>query len=158
MFHTLWCLAAQRKGMVIKMNYHMQELLRILRDSRYRDQTTYAGRAVYIYLDQELRAKLEFASDALSCHLDAIQATVFNRVDGKVDTIRFLFSDLLGVKKTNHPSFPQGIVPHLLEDGNKLEWHVYQPSAADYRIIAESLDEYLQVFQSQQANMSQKMY
>ena len=111
------------------------------RNGKKSSYETYAGRAVYIYLDQELRAKLEFASDALSCHLDAIQATVFNRVDGKVDTIRFLFSDLLGVKKTNHPSFPQGIVPHLLEDGNKLEWHVYQPSAADYRIIAESLDE-----------------
>ena len=79
------------------MNYHMQELLRILRDSKYRDQATYAGRAAYIHLDQDLRAKLEFTATNLSNHYDAFHATILNRVDGMVDTILFLFSDLLGL-------------------------------------------------------------
>ena len=140
------------------MNYHIQELLRILRDSKYRDQATYAGRAVYIHLDQDLRAKLEFTATNLSNHYDALHATILNRVDGRVDTILFLFSDLLGVKKTNHPNFSRGIVPYLWQDGDKLEWYVYHLNDADYRIIAESLDEYLQVFQIQQADMCQKMY
>lgn len=87
------------------MNYFTQELQRILCNCTAAEQVSYAGRSAYVRMDQDLRARIEFASMHISGHYDAIRASILNRVDGKVDIAVFHFSDLLGYKKTSNPNF-----------------------------------------------------
>ena len=140
------------------MNYFTQELQRILCNCTAAEQVSYAGRSAYVRMDQDLRARIEFASMHISGHYDAIRASILNRVDGKVDIAVFHFSDLLGYKKTSNPNFSKGIIPYICDDCGKPDWYVYRPTSADYKLIAENLDEYFQVFQTQQADMHQQMY
>lgn len=65
-----------------------------------------------------------------------------------LDILRF--GDLLGKKKVSNPNFSDGILPHLWDDYGKVDWYVYQPTQADYRLLAGTVDEYLQVFQRQE--------
>ena len=60
------------------------------------------------------------------------------------------FGDLLGKKKVSNPNFSDGVLPHLWDDYGKIGWYVYQPTQADYRMLAGAVDEYLQVFQRQE--------
>ena len=53
------------------------------------------------------------------------------------------FGDLLGKKKVSNPNFSDGILPHLWDDYGKVDWYVYQPTQADYRLLAGTVDEYL---------------
>lgn len=43
-----------------------------------------------------------------------------------------------------------GIVRYKQAVGVFIGWYVYQPTQADYRMLAGAVDEYLQVFQRQE--------
>ena len=42
------------------------------------------------------------------------------------------------------------MIPHLWDDYGKVGWYVYHPAQADYKLLAGVVDEYLQIFQSQE--------
>lgn len=132
------------------MNVFEMELKKILSQSKEAAQTTYVGRAAYIQVAPELRAKLEFISLNMANQYNALELTVLNRIDGAVDINILRFGDLLGKKMVSNPNFSDGVVPHLWDSYGKVSWYVYKPTQADYRTLAGVVDEYLQVFQSQE--------
>ena len=132
------------------MNAFEMELRKILSQSKESAHTTYVGRAAYIQVAPELRAKLEFVSLNIANQYNALKLTVLNRVDGAVDINILRFGDLLGKKMVSNPNFSDGVMPHLWDDYGKVGWYVYQPTRADYKLLAGVVDEYLQIFQSQE--------
>jgi hypothetical protein len=68
------------------------------------------------------------------------------------------FGDLLGKKKVSNPNFSDGVLPHLWDDYGKVGWYVYQPTQADYSVLAGAVDEYLQVFQQEETQRAQQIY
>ena len=132
------------------MNAFEMELKKILSQSKEAAHTTYVGRAAYIQVAPELRAKLEFVSLNIANQYNALKLTVLNRIDGAVDINILRFGDLLGKKMVSNPNFSDGVIPHLWDDYGKVSWYVYQPEQADYKLLAGVVDEYLQIFQNQE--------
>ena len=131
------------------MNPFGQELRKILTQCKTSGPVSFAGRSAYIQLDPDLRARLEFVSLNIASQYNALKLTVLNRTEGAVDVNILRFGDLLGKKKVSNPNFPNGVLPHLWDDYGKVGLYVYQPTQADYRVLAGAVDEYLQVFQRQ---------
>ena len=127
------------------MNAFEMELKKILSQSKEAAHTTYVGRAAYIQVAPELRAKLEFVSLNIANQYNALKLTVLNRIDGAVDINILRFGDLLGKKMVSNPNFSDGVIPHLWDDYGKVSWYVYQPEQADYKLLAGVVDEYLDI-------------
>ena len=130
------------------MTFYEQELRKIIGE-RYPD-AAYVGRACYVRLSDMNRAKIQFVAGIVANQYNALKLTVLNRTEGAVDVNILRFGDLLGKKKVSNPNFSDGVLPHLWDDYGKIGWYVYQPTQADYRMLAGAVDEYLQVFQRQE--------
>ena len=63
------------------MNAFEMELKKILSQSKEAAHTTYVGRAAYIQVAPELRAKLEFVSLNIANQYNALKLTVLNRIE-----------------------------------------------------------------------------
>lgn len=140
------------------MNPFGQELKKILIQSKTSGLVSYVGRSAYIQLDPELRVKLDFLSLNISNQYNALKLTVLNRTEGAVDMNIIRFGDLLGKKKVSNPNFSDDVLPHLWDDYGKVGWYVYQPTQADYSVLAGAVDEYLQVFQQEETQRAQQIY
>ena len=140
------------------MNPFGQELKKILIQSKTSGLVSYVGRSAYIQLDPELRVKLDFLSLNISNQYNALKLTVLNRTEGAVDMNIIRFGDLLGKKKVSSPDFSDGVLPHLWDHYGKVGWYVYQPTQADYSVLAGAVDEYLQVFQQEETQRAQQIY
>ena len=140
------------------MNPFGQELKKILIQSKTSGLVSYVGRSAYIQLDPELRVKLDFLSLNISNQYNALKLTVLNRTEGAVDMNIIRFGDLLGKKKVSNPNFSDGVLPHLWDDYGKVGWYVYQPTQADYSVLAGAVDEYLQVLQQEETQLAQQIY
>jgi len=91
--------------------------------------------------------RAQFVTTYIANEYDALQLTVLNRIEGPVDAIVLNLKDLLGVKPIpNNPNFRDGVAPHLWDYYGKIEWYVYRPTAADYKVIQQAVDDYLGVF------------
>lgn len=82
------------------MNPFGQELKKVLVQCKTSGPVSYVGRAAYIQLDPELRARLEFLSLNVANQYNALKLTVLNRTEGTVDVNIIRFGDLLGKKKS----------------------------------------------------------
>ena len=85
------------------MNFFEQELRKIV-GSAYPD-ATYIGRACYVRLGEENRAKIQFVTGIVSNQYNALQMTILNRSEGTVDTLRVSLRRIL-ISETvwNHTS------------------------------------------------------
>ena len=116
------------------------------RDRWYPD-ATYVGRACYVRLSDMNRAKIQFVTGIVSNQYHALQMTILNRNEGQVDVLRLQLTDLLGRKMTSNPNFSNGVMPHIWDDGGKVDWYVYHPTRQDYEILSGAVSDYLEVFQ-----------
>lgn len=132
------------------MNFFEQELRKIMARSDMSANASYVGRSCFVSLNSDLRAKLTFITMGIASHYEALKMTVFNRKEGEVDNTILRFSDLLGKKQVANPNFKEGVCPHIWDDHGKVMWYVYQPRQEDYQLLAENVDEYLQIFQPQE--------
>ena len=96
------------------MTFYEQELQKIIGE-RYPD-ATYVGRTCYVRLGDMNRAKIEFVTAIQADRYNALQMTILNRCEGKVDVLRLQFADLLGTKKTSNPYFSDGMKPYIWDD------------------------------------------
>lgn len=126
------------------MNDFEQELRKIVGPTH--PDATYAGRACYVRLGEDNRAKIHFASMHISSQYNALKLSVLNRREGVVDTLILRFADIWGKKHTSNPNFKDGVHPHLWDDGGKVSWYVWKPSAEDYEKLAAAVNDYLEVF------------
>lgn len=78
-----------------------------------------------------------------------MKVTLLNRKEGPIDSLLLRFSEVLGRKQTTNPNFREGISPHIWKNGNDFAWYVYQPTAADYKTLADAVGSYTSMFQGE---------
>ena len=129
------------------MNFFESELKKIMGDSAILKDQKYVGRMCYGTIGGDLRARVEFVTLGVSNHYAGIKASVINRKEGVVDSILLRFSDIWGKPKVSNPNFKEGVNPHIWTDNGKRDWYVFYPGAAEYRKAADTLENYLSIFQ-----------
>lgn len=130
------------------MNIFEQELRRLAASCREIKNPVIAGRALYGDLGGDNRVKLQFVTMRTYESYEALQATVLNRNDGKVDSLRFHFDDVWGKKFDLDRN--RG-VPHIWTYNGKSEWYAYQPTNADFQQLGRAVGAYLDVFTDRSA-------
>ena len=113
------------------MNFFESELKKIIGNSAILKDQKYVGRMCY----------------GISDHYAGIKASVINRKEGVVDSILLQFSDIWGKQKVSNPNFKEGVNPHIWTDSGKSDWYVFRPGAAEYQKVADTLENYMSVFQ-----------
>ena len=129
------------------MNFFESELKKIMGDSAILKDQKYVGRMCYGTIGGDLRARVEFVTLGVSNRYAGIKASVINRKEGVVDSILLRFSDIWGKPKVSNPNFKEGVNPHIWTDNGKSDWYVFYPGAAEYRKAADTLENYLSIFQ-----------
>lgn len=142
------------------MDFFEQELRKLFENSAMLDDIRFTGRACIGRLTDTTNAKLRFVTLGHADRYEAIEAEVLNRNEGKIDSVLFRFSDILGKKPVSNPNFSEGLIPHIWACYGKHEWYVYEPAPSDYVQIGEAIEEYLGIFQEpeQGHGMSQHSY
>ena len=129
------------------MNFFESELKKIMDNSSILKDQKYVGRICYGTINDDLRARVEFVTLGVSDHYVGLKTSIINRKEGVVDSILLRFTDIWGKPKVSNPNFREGVNPHIWTDSGKSDWYVFRPTAADYRKLADSVENYLSVFQ-----------
>lgn len=129
------------------MNFYEQELRKIIGIGF--PQATYVGRACYIPLGEQLRAKIQFTTCGCVDKYEGLRVTILNRHEGKMDEILLEFGDLLGLRPVDNPNFPQGVIPHIWVDREQPRWYAYKPMSQDYDLLGQSAQAYIGIFLEQ---------
>lgn len=111
----------------------------------------YIGRAAYVDLGGENRAKFEFVTLGYADHYEAIKASIINRRDGVTDSVLLRFADLFSPKK-----LPVNHGPHAWTNGGKTEWYGFKPTDADYDKLITAISDYTELFEVQAPVMRQE--
>lgn len=127
-----------------------KEMRELFRQGLSFPETIFAGRMCYGKLDEDVRMRMEFATEGVADHYSALKVTLLNRKGGPIDSMLLRFSDVLGKKPTTNPNFREGIVPYIWKDGDRFAWYVYQPTAADYKTLADAVGTYVSMFQGEE--------
>ena len=123
-----------------------KEMKKLFRQGLELPETVFAGRVCYGKLNEDVRVRMEFATEGVLDQYSALKVTLLNRREGPVDSLLLRFADVLGKKPTTNPNFREGIVPHIWKNGNDFAWYVYQPTAADYKTLADAVGSYTSMF------------
>lgn len=134
-----------------------KELRKIFADNTLLADTKFVGRCCYGRLTDTINAKVQFVTGAISNQYTALKITLLNRNEGQIDSTVLRLQDLWGIKKVNNPNFREGVSPHLWLDGNNLYWYAYQPTPADFAILENEMNSYLEVFAEPTQTMSMGM-
>ena len=137
------------------MTFFEKEMRKLFQHGLSFPETIFAGRACYGKLDEDIRVRMEFATEGVADHYSALKVTLLNRKEGSIDSLLLRFSEVLGRKQTTNPNFREGMFPHIWNNGNDFAWYVYQPTAADYKTLADAVGSYTSLFQKEE--MSQGM-
>ena len=129
------------------MNFFEEELKKMMGGSAIFKDQKYVGRMCYGTISQDLRARVEFVTLGTCDHYAGIKATNINRKEGVVDSMTQRFKDIWGKPKVSNPNFRDGVSPHIWTYDGKSDWYVFYPKAADYKKLAQSIENYLSVFQ-----------
>ena len=126
------------------MNFFEQELRRFTdKDTAFESsKALYVGRACFIPLSGNRRARLEFVTSGVADHYDALQVAILSTTDGKIDCLRFRFSDFFAPRKAGCSGI---CCPRIWFDCGKAEWYV-APTAAEVAAIAQAAHDYVMLF------------
>lgn len=126
------------------MNFFEQELRRFTgRTTAFKScKALYAGRACFIPLSGSRRARLEFVTSGVADHYDALQVTILSATNGKIDCLRFRFSDSFAPQKGGCSGI---CYPHIWVDRGEPEWYV-APTAAEIAGLAQTAHDYVMLF------------
>jgi hypothetical protein len=141
-------------------NFFERELRKLFGNDPVMYDVRFAGRACVGRLTDTTNVKLRFVTMGTHEHYEGIEATVLNRLEGKIDSNIFRFKDILGAKPVNNnPNFPNSVMPHIWNGGlsSTYEWYAYKPASADYEKISETVDTYMEVFQEPVMSQGQSM-
>ena len=105
------------------------------------------GNACYGLLTDQIRVKIQFQTGVIANQYDRLKVTLLNRNEGVIDSMTLKFQDLWGKKPVSNPNFRDGVYAHLWQDGNEVDWYVYQPTEKDYQKLTGAVRTYLEVFQ-----------
>lgn len=129
------------------VTFFEKEMRKLLGQGLTIQDPIFVGRTCYGKLDEDIRVRMEFATEGTADQYCALKVTLLNRKEGPIDSMFLRFSDVLGKKQTANPNFREGIFPHIWKNGNDFAWYVYQPTAADYKSLADAAGSYTAMFQ-----------
>ncbi len=135
------------------MTFYEQELKKLFGDSDVIHDAKYSGKTLLGKIDDELRAKLRFVSTEIRDHNNALRLKIINRTDGEVDAETFKFSDILD----GNPSYKDNPFAgdiHIWENKGKADWYGYHPSPAAYQKIADTVNDYISMYQEEDMGMT----
>ena len=135
---------------VIYLNFFEQELRKIV--DPIDPDATYVGRACFLRLGEQNRAKLQFTTRGIRDQYEALKMTVMNLQEGEIDNTQLRFSEIFackGMGRDFHPS--------ISDYGSSFAWHLYRPTARDYAALSEAVGAYLEVFQDMRQEQGQNM-
>ena len=124
---------------VIYLNFFEQELRKIVEPID--PSATYVGRACFLRLGEQNRAKLQFTTRGIRDQYEALRMTVMNLQEGEIDNTQLRFSEIFacrGMGRDFHPS--------ISDYGSSIQWHLYQPTKQDYLALTDAVSAYLEVF------------
>ena len=135
------------------MTFYEQELKKLFGDSDVIRDAKYSVKTLLGRIDDELRVKLQFVYTGTRDHYNALRLKIINRTDGEVDAETFKFSDILGGNPAyqNNP-FAREI--HIWENNGKADWYGYHPSPAAYQKIADTVNDYISMYQEEDMGMT----
>lgn len=132
-----------------------KEMRKLFRQGLDLPDTAFVGRVCYGKLNEDVRVRMEFVTERIADQYSALKVTLLNRKEGPVDSLLLRFADVWGEKPVANPNFREGIFPHIWKDGNDFSWYVYQPTAVDYKTLADAVGSYTSMFQGE--DLSQGM-
>ena len=133
------------------------ELRKLFAHDAVFDSTRFVGRTCYGKLSDSLRVRAEFVTLGHADKYEALKISLINRTEGVIDSTILRFKEILGKKQVDNPNFREGVDPHIWKYQDALEWYAYKPTQADYKKLADSVDNYLEVFREPVHEMSQGM-
>lgn len=132
------------------MNCFEKELKKIM--NPICPEATYVGRACFVNLGIENKAKLQFVTGGVADQYEALKMTVLNRREGDIDNTLLRFSELFACKGKSRT-----FCPSFCDYGNGPAWHLYDPTQEDYAALRNSISRYLDVFQDMEQEPVQSM-
>ena len=112
----------------------------------------YVGKACYGRLEENLRGKIELGQGFMDSGYTRLTVSVLERTNGLVDQMMFLISDVTGLKKETNGERMAG--PELSSYKDSVWWNC-EIDEADYQKIAEAVNGYLSLFQSESEELVQ---
>jgi len=129
------------------MNFFEQTLRNIFENEHDFDQIRFIGRTAYGTIGDTIRLRFDIIDTSTSKYFNALKITTFNKNQGTIDTLILRFDDIWGVKKIDHPAFPEGIVPYIYGNNKKPYWYIYEPNEKDYKQLAATIKQYTSLYQ-----------
>ena len=131
------------------MNYFEHEMRVLFERSPVIKDAKFCGKTMIGKLDDDLRVKLSFCDFAHADHYSGIMAKIINRTEGVVDSQAFRFSDILG---------PNPVIKNagmcILDCGADTGWSGYKPAPSEMKEIADTITDYISMYQSDDMSFS----
>jgi hypothetical protein len=126
------------------MNFYEQQLRALTGKTTAFKSTSpaYISRACFLTLGGDRRARLDFIELGTSQHFEALQVTILNRNEGKVDTLLLRFKDYFAPKRVGSCD-PR--TPHIWVDQGEPRWWG-EPTPAEFKTIAQAAFDYIALF------------
>ena len=129
------------------MSFFEKELHRLFDDSEcISADAIFAGKTMITKIGENLRAKVQFVNNHISGQYDALRLTIINRNKGTIDCETFKFSDIIGMKGDR--------APHIWDDSERVGWFIYKPTAYDYNLISDAIEDYISMYADQEYRFS----
>lgn len=106
---------------------------------------TYMGNTAYLKLPN-VKIRIDIYNTFSIDNYDAFLMTAMRNDSGVIDRKTVKFVDICGVLPTNNPNFPNGVSPHIWK-GRVTEWYVACPNEAHYKMFANVIKQYIEVFE-----------
>ncbi len=102
----------------------------------------YAGRACFIPLSGNRRARLEFVTCGTADHFEALDVTILSTADGQIDHLRLRFKDYCAQRKGGCSGT---VWSHIWIYCENAEWYV-APTSLEIKAIAQAAYDYIMLF------------
>lgn len=126
------------------MNFFEQQLRSLTGNATAFKSTSpaFIGRTCFIALSEGRRARLEFVTIRIADNYEALQITIINRNEGKIDSILLRFADYFAPVR----SATSGTrTPHIWVYQGKAEWYG-TPAEAEKQMLSKAAHDYIMLF------------
>ena len=130
-----------------------EEMKRLLGQRISMREAHYIGRTCLGKIDESLRGKIELTKGPLENGFSRIQVSVLERTSGLVDQMTFLIRDVTGLKREVDDN--KQVYPMLSTYENRSNWNC-DMTEEDCQKIAEAINGYLELFQSEDLHQGQQ--
>ena len=102
----------------------------------------FIGRACFLTLSEGRRVRLEFITLGTAEQYEALEVTVINLRDGKIDSIRLRFTDYFAPKQVGSGTTR---TPHIWMCDGKARWYG-EPAETEKTALSKAANDYVKLF------------